>query len=213
MRQRKSPNIYSGLQAAVQKSDKNGHHRIDLGKEIRELREKAGLTGVELCRRGGGIDPRTLNAIEKGRIRTPSIDTLQAIAGGLGCLVRDLFTQAELRLGHNYHLGSSKGNFQIDFPGCGVRVVSPTPAIPQFFCGKIILSAEGRIEGELPLNSCPVFVEVLTGKIEFLIEGESVILKEGENLLFNGGLGHQIYNPLNKESVIWMVTAPSFFHR
>lgn len=212
MRQKKSPNIYSGLQDSAQKFYKNEHNTIDLGKKIRELRERAGLTGVELCRRGGGIDPRTLNAIEKGRIRTPSIDTLQAIAGGLSCLVRDLFTQAELRLGHNYHLGSPQGAFQIDFPRCGAKVISSTPAIPQFFCGKIILSAEGKIGGELPLHSCPVFVEVLTGKIEFLIEGENMILKEGENLLFNGGLSHQIYNLLNKESVICMVTAPSFFH-
>lgn len=211
MRQKKRANLYSSLQNVNQQSSKNGQNRIDLGKKIRELRGRAGLSGVELCRRGGGIDPRTLNAIEKGRIRTPSIETLQAIAEGLGCLVRDLFTQAELKLGRNYQLGSAKGNFQIDFPRNGVKVVSPTPAIPQFFCGKVILSAEGKIEGELPLHACPVFIEVLSGKIEFCIEGESIMLKEGENLLFNGGLNHQIHNPLHRESVIWMVTAPSFF--
>lgn len=205
--------LYAKLQQAVGKAhrEKNGSGKIDLGKKIRELREKAAISGAELCRRSGGVDPRTLNAIEKGRIRTPSIDILQAIAGGLGCLVRDLFTQAELEVSQNYHVGSSKGVFQVEFPKAGVKIISLTPAIPQFFCGKMILPARGKVEGQLPIRSCPVFIEVVMGRIEFLIEPERVVLKEGENLLFNGGMEHQIHNPLNRESVVWMVTAPSFF--
>ena len=205
-------NLYSKLQQAVKKTHpKNGHDKINLGAKIRQLREKAGVSGAELCRRSGGVDPRTLNAIEKGRIRTPSIDNLQAIANGLGCLVRDLFTQAELKVGQNYHKGSSKGLFQIEFPKSGIKIVSLIPAIPNFFCGKMILAAQGKVEGQLPFASCPVFIEVVMGKIEFLIEDEKVGLKEGESLLFNGGMEHKILNPLNRESIVWMVTAPSFF--
>ena len=210
MRQR---DFYTGLQEAIGKAQKsrNGQQKILLGKNIRELRERAEISGAELCRRSGGMDPRTLNAIEKGRIRTPSIEILQAVAGGLGCLVRDLFTQAELKLDQNYHVGSAKGTFQMEFPREGVKIVSLIPAIPQFFCGKVILTPRGKVQGELPVRSCPVFIEVLIGKAEFWIEGEKVTLKEGENLLFNGGLGHRIQNPLSRECVLWMVTAPSFF--
>ena len=209
----KESNLYTKLQQVVEKNhqEKNGNQKIDLGRKIRELREKVGMSGAELCRRSGGIDPRTLNAIEKGRIRTPSIDTLQAIAGGLGCLVRDLFTQAELKVGQNYHLGSSKGTFQIEFPKNGIKIISVIPAIPQFFCGKIILNAQGRVEEQFPVRSCPVFIEVIMGRVDFWIEDEKVTLKEGENILFNGGMEHKIHNPLNRESVLWMVTAPSFF--
>ena len=206
-------NVYPELQQAVEKNqEKNGHKKIDLGRKIREMREKAGMTGAELCRRSGGMDPRTPNAIEKGRIRTPSIDTLQSLAGGLGCLVRDLFTQAELEVAQNYHRGSSKGLFQIDFPKSGVKLISLIPAIPHFFCGKMILAAKGKMEGQLPVHSCPIFIEVIMGKIEVLIETENLILKEGDTLLFNGGMEHKIHNPFNRESVLWMVTAPSFFH-
>ena len=206
-------NFYSGLQESlgkIQKS-KNGREKLLLGKKIRELRERVGMTGAELCRRSGNIDPRTLNAIEKGRIRTPSIETLQAIAGGLGCLVRDLFTQAELQLEQNYHIGMPKGSFQMDFPKQGMRIISLIPVIPQFFCGKMILAPHGRVQGELPVRSCPVFIEVLMGKVEFWIEGEKAVLKEGENILFNAGLEHRIENPLTRECVLWMVSAPSFF--
>ena len=206
-------NLYTGIQQALGKIHKsrNGRDTINLGKKIRELRERSGVSGAELCRRSGGIDPRTLNAIEKGRIRTPSIDMLQAIAGGLGCLVRDLFTQAEVALGRNFHVGSAKGAFQMEFPSCGVRIVSLMPTIREFFCGKMILGPRAKVQDEVPIRSCPMFIEVVMGKIELVIEGERISLKEGENVLFNGSLEHQIQNPLNREAVLWMVTAPSFF--
>ena len=99
----------------------------------------------------------------------------------------------------------------MDFPKRGVKIISLIPAISQFFCGKMILAPQGEVEGELPVRSFPLFVEVVMGQIEFWIENERVVLKEGENLLFNGGLQHRIKNPLNRESVLWIVTAPSFF--
>ena len=133
---------------------------IALGPTIRHLREKEGLGGVELCRRSGGMDPRTLNAIEKGRIRNPSVECLKRIARGLGCLVSDLFTQAEMGLDRNYHQGTPKGVFQIEFPKWGVKVVSATPPIPEFFCGKLILGPQRKVPGELLNRPSPLFLEV-----------------------------------------------------
>ena len=60
---------------------------LDIGQAVRRLREEKGLSGAELCRRGKGIDPKTLVALEKGRIRNPSIVTLEALAKGFGMTV------------------------------------------------------------------------------------------------------------------------------
>lgn len=193
-----------------ERKDRSGEE-MRLGLTIRELREKAGLSGAELCRRSGGIDPRTLNAIERGRIRNPSLANLQRIAKGLRCLVNELFIQAEMRLDRNYHRGSPKGIFQMEFPKWGLKVVSATPVIPEFFCGKLILAQQRKVTGELLARPSPVFLEVVIGRIEVTVEGESVILNEGENLFFNGGLRHSFRNVLNRESTLWLVTAPSFF--
>lgn len=207
-------NLYSLLGKAIQRHlllDKKGE-RVNLSENIRKLREKALLSGADLCRASGKLDPRTLSAIEKGRIRNPSLDTLQALAKGLGCLVRDLFTETELELTRNFYLGSQKGVFQMDFPALGLKVVSATPPIPQFFCGKITLSRQKKIAGELINRPTPIFVETVMGKVEFEVEGRVVILKEGENLFFNGGFRHSFKNLLARESTFWLVTAPSFFH-
>ncbi len=57
--------------------------------ELRRIRGLRGLNQKELAL-SVGVDPSTLNQIEKGR-RAPSVHTLTALARGLGCEVRDLF--------------------------------------------------------------------------------------------------------------------------
>lgn len=183
--------------------------KLDLGRTLQRLRERAGLTGAELCRRSGGFDPRTLNAIEKGRIRNPSLENLQALSEGLGCLVRDLFTSAEMEVERNYHQGSAKGAFHIEFPKTGVRVLSLTPPNSHFFCGRLFLGPKRKVEGALLKRNSPVFFEVIMGRVEFMVEDKLVSLKEGENLFFDGRLRHSFRNALNREAVLWFVFLPA----
>ena len=68
---------------------------LELGSVVRRLREERGLSGAEHCRRGKGIDPEMLTALEKERIWNPSIATLEALAKGFGMTVSDLFRRAE----------------------------------------------------------------------------------------------------------------------
>ena len=183
--------------------------RLDLGRTIQVLREKSGLTGAELCRRSGRLDPRTLNAIEKGRIQNPSLESLQALAGGLGVLVRDFFTTAEMELGRNFYLGSSKGAFQAEFPRLGLRAVSLTPPNPYFFFGKLFLAPKRKVDDTLLKQSTLLFFEVIIGRVEFLVEERPVPLEAGENLFFDGRLKHSFRNLLNREAVLWFVFFPA----
>ena len=59
------------------------------GQAIRARREILGWRAVELARRSG-VNPRTLDAIEKGRIESPSLRNLGAIARALGISVATL---------------------------------------------------------------------------------------------------------------------------
>jgi transcriptional regulator with XRE-family HTH domain len=210
----RSENIYSLVAESAGRETRRGTTRgeMRLGEAVRRLREKTHISAAELCRRSGIIDPRTLSAVENGRIRSPSLGTLEGIAKGLGCLVSDLFTQAELQQGVVLSRGSQKGVFQMEFPKLGLKVVSATPPIADFFCGKLILAPLRKVSGNLPWSSHPLFFDVVIGRIEFEVGGEKTVLKEGENLFLRGGVAHTITNVLNRESALWFVTAPSFFH-
>ncbi len=181
-----------------------------LGAIVREIRMEKNMTGAELCRKAPKLDPRTLTALEKGRIINPSLETLDAVAAGLGLKVSDLFIRREQRLMTVFQSGTQKGFFQMDFPSIGIKAVSFTPLIPDFFCGKFIFGSRKSLGPSLLPPALAVFVSVLVGRFEILAGKSRVVLKEGENMFLKGGTGPVIQNLLERESVLSAVTLPSF---
>ncbi|HNX68142.1 MAG TPA: helix-turn-helix transcriptional regulator [Candidatus Omnitrophota bacterium] len=183
--------------------------RINVGATIRRLRDERGLKGVELCRRAKGLDPKTLTALEKGRIRNPSIATLQAVAEGFGMTVSDLFRQAELQTPEFFSMGTQKGLYKIDFPAKGMQLISFTPLAEDLFCGKMIVDGQKGFDEKLLGHVGAFFIMVLVGQFEGNIEGRKVSLREGDNLFFCGGMKFRLLNTLQRNSVFLLVTAPS----
>ncbi len=207
----KKKNFYEVLSVrAKEKSFKNlKASGFSLHEIIRKMRAEKNLTGAEMSRRAG-MDPRTLNALEKGRIKNPSLETLDAIARGLGMRVSDLFRRTEAGKKSHVVLGTPKGFFQMDFPQWGIKVVSFTPWIADFFCGKFIFGPRKKFQETLLPASLPLFLSVLVGRFEIQVEEQKYLLKEGESLFLSGKVRHSFQNMLEKESVLQVVTAPSF---
>ncbi len=203
--------FYKTLAGAMKRKIKNSETGIfNLNQTIRRLRQEKRLTGAELCRRAGNLDPRTLTALEKGRIKNPSIQTLESVSKGLDLTISGLFRQAKMRLERNFYLGSQKGAFQMDFPSWGVKMVSFTPLTKDFFCGKMILASHRRLDQTFMDHRMPMYVSTVVGRVEVSLENRKFLLREGENLFFNGILQHSFYNLTERETVLFMVTAPSF---
>lgn len=212
MRHKKKASIYEIMGQEIQERIRKSlaAEKIDINQAVRRIREEKALSGVALCERAGDLDPKTLTALEKGRIRNPSIKTLHAVSRGLGLTVSELFSHAEMGIDRHFYLGSQKGMFQIDFTGAGVKVISFTPFIKEFFCGKFIFAARQSLNETLLKHPRPIFVSTLIGRFEIVVEDRRITLREGENFFFNGILRHTFRNPMQRESVLWMVTAPSF---
>lgn len=187
-----------------------GAQLADFGQKIRQLRTAKSLTGRQLCERSGDLDPRTLTAVEKGRIKNPSITTLLSLARGLGVTISDLFREAESDASGNLYQGTQKGTFKLEFPEAKLKIVSFTPFVPSFFCGKIIFGARSSMNGNILRHPHPFFMAPLIGRFDAEVAGKKFTLKEGENLYFNGNFEYLITNPLHRESVLLVVTAPSF---
>ena len=195
------------------RKDKHGKEAglrpLDVGHIVRHLREEKGLSGAELCRRGRGIGPKTLVALEKGRIRNPSIVTLEALARGFGITVSDLFRRGELADEEHFYLGTQKGAFRMDLPAKGVQLISFTPLAEEVFCGKLILEGGRSFDETLFVQQGVFFMMVLVGQIEGVVEGRKVHLREGENLFFSGEMKFRFSNPLQRNAALSLVTTPS----
>ena len=182
---------------------------INLARTVRLLREKQRLTGAELCKRSGSLDPKTLTAVEKGRIRNPSIQTLESLARGLGMTVSAIFRQAELGSEKFFLRSSQKGVFHLQLDS-GMELISFTPYTPGIFCGKFLVGGRKTIDRRFIHFDGIVFAMTLVGTFRVKMEHHELELHEGENLYFRGSFDFSFYNPNYRNSVLLVVTAPSF---
>lgn len=181
-------------------------NEIPLGRTIRELRVKRGLAQIALAKKTG-IDPRTLAAIESGRIVTPSLARLKQIAACLDTPLKNLFGRAEAQ--GSFFLGNQRGEYTLEWPRQKFRIVSYLPKASPLFAGKIILESRGVCESQTFSFRGQVFLQVIFGKMQFALEGNEHYLKEGQNILFDGRLNYAFSNPTLREATALIAAHPS----
>ena len=181
---------------------------ISLGRTIRDLRLKRGLAQIGLSKRTG-IDPRTLAAIENGRIVTPSLDSLKQIADCLDIPLKNLFGQAEARASESFFLGNQRGEYTLEWPKQKFRIISYLPKASPLFAGKIILESRGQCDSETLQFKGQVLLQIIFGKMQFVLENNEHYLKEGQHILFDGRLTYSFSNPALREATALLVAHPS----
>lgn len=93
---------------------------VGLGKQLQVARKKAGLTQQQLCHKAG-LSYSTLAKIERGAIKSPSIFTIQSIAGALGVSLSQLMGEP-MAVATKKHRSKSGVRFvYFDINGCLVR--------------------------------------------------------------------------------------------
>lgn len=95
---------------------------VGLGQRLQAARKKAGLTQQDLCHRAG-LSYSTLAKIERGAIKSPSIFTIQSIAGALGITLNELMGDLvpAVAAAKKYRSKSGVRFVYFDINGCLVR--------------------------------------------------------------------------------------------
>lgn len=192
-------------------TDGQGKPSICPGRVIRYRRELLGWKAIELARRAG-MNPGTYDAIEKGRIESPSLRNLQSIAQALGVSIASLFREGS-EDGETEGIfvgGNQKGQQILDFPREGFRAVCYTPFVPNIFIGKVIVKGETSIDHKLLPTSGLIFVQTILGKLVLHLDAKERLIREGSYAFFDGSFKHFFANPNYRESTFLMVTTPSF---
>ena len=182
---------------------------IPIGLVIREIREARGSTQTALAKKTG-IDSRTITAIEKGRIANPSLINLKKIAEALNVNLRDIFGRVEAESAGNLYFGTQRGEFSLDYAKNRFRVVSYLPKTVPFFVGKLVLDSRGHLDSTTIPFPGSVFLQVVLRKLDLILEGKETLLKEGQNVFFDGRLNYSLENPMLRETTAFLITVPSF---
>lgn len=167
---------------------------INVGAEIRELRERKSLS-IRALARASGLSANAISMIERGRT-SPSVSTLYKIADALNIPITDFFhSEPELQnVVFRKALERTRVAFQRGiWEGLG----------GEEFVGRVepfaLTLESGANSGPHPIaHTGHEFVICLRGQLEYQVEGQVYSLEAGDTLLFSSHLRHKWRNPGHK---------------
>jgi transcriptional regulator with XRE-family HTH domain len=162
-----------------------------VGLRVRELREQRNLSLralAETC----NISPNTVSLIERG-LSSPSVDTLQRLASGLGVPIVAFFetedSQARLVFSQSTNRARSRA------PGMTIEHLGSGLADQAFASFLITMEPSTRTRTAPIEHSGTEWVYCLEGFVEYQVEDRKYHLEPGDNLLFDASLPHRWRNP------------------
>ncbi len=178
----------------------------ELGPRLRRLRTSRALTLRQVAQRAG-VTESFLSQVERG-VATPSIASVQRIAGGLGLSIADLFAEVE-----GGGLVRAAERRRITYPGLG--------AVDEFLTrGKggrlqVIMSTvePGGGTGDEPYthDSDEEVVIVLEGELDLWVGDEHVHLEAGDAFAHSSRVPHRnTNNGTGPARLLFCITPPSY---
>ena len=177
---------------------------IDVGARLRMLRAGAGLSIRALAEKSA-LNVNTLSLIENGKT-SPSVSTLQQLAGALGVPVTEFFVteQGSKTVVHQQDGARPRALFEhgvMEDLGAGMSRFGAEPLI-------VTLEA-GADSGKNPIvHTGREFVYCLEGRVDYTVDTETYSLEPGDSLLFEAYLPHRWKNVDAQPSRVLLVLCP-----
>lgn len=177
----------------------------NIGKRIKELRNRNGLTQQELADRTE-LTKGYISQLERGQV-APSVMTLFDLIECLGTTAADFFLEAEEET-----VVFSEADFsqKIDEGGNSIQWIVPTAQKNQMEPLLVALQPRQRLEENSP-HEGEEFGYVLSGRIRLHLGDQVYIVKAGESFYYPANRPHWIENNGSRPAkLLWVSTPPTF---
>lgn len=198
----------SSLFASNKRQD-SGVKPLNLGANLRQMRQQKGWTLDEMSARSG-LAKSTLSKIENDKL-SPSFEVIQKLTTGLNIDVPQLFVESD------HH--EAGGRRSINLAGEGK--FHPTPTYEHELLNtdltnkrmvpfKTTVKARSFDEfGDWVRHAGEEFLYVLSGELLFYSEYyEPVTLTEGDSIYYDCGMGHALLSSSAEDALVLWVCAP-----
>lgn len=181
----------------------NEDKTIDVGKQIRLLRENRGLSQQALAA-SSGLSRNTLSLIERGQT-SPTVSTLKSLASALLVDINAFFQPIDeinivyTKAGHRPHLRLDHGTLADLGLGMLEQLVTP-----------LLLQLEPGARSGPPLtHDGQDFLYCLSGEIFYSVNGRGYLLEPGDSIFFDGQLPHAFRNAgIEVASLLLVMSSP-----
>ena len=175
-----------------------------IGKKIRDLRNRNGLTLQELADRSE-LTKGFLSQLERGQV-SPSIVTLWDLIECLGSTPSEFFQEEEEQV-----VFSEEQYFEkIDEEGNSRQWVVPSAQRYQMEPMLVEIMPRKSLEEDKPHNG-EEFGYVLNGRIQLLLGDNVYTVRAGESFYYQASQRHRISNPGGRPAkLLWISSPPEF---
>ncbi len=175
----------------------------NLGKRLKEIRLRKGLTQEALSARSG-LTKSYVSLLEAGK-KTPAISTLSDIAAALGTTLGELFESVEdssavavVKRDERFQVARKGTPFGYVYESLSAH--SRNRSMVPFIVTVLPQSKRKRKSVEFQ-HAGEEFDFVLEGKIKYIIDGNDYVLEAGDSIYFDSSLRHQVEALENKPAV------------
>jgi transcriptional regulator with XRE-family HTH domain len=176
-----------------------------IGTKLKSTRLKRDLTIQELAA-GSGVSANMISRIERG-LTTPSVEILMKLANAFGMSINYFIEEAEK--GSTIVVTRNGAGHPVFFFEEKHLIVSLTQGIRDpGFSAFIDTLEKGCSSGAGGMvQSGEEFAYVLSGKMEFVVDGEYIELQPGDSIAFKASLPHRWQNLHDGQTrVLWVVS-------
>lgn len=177
-----------------------------IGKKIKNLRLKKGLTQEELGERTD-LSKGYISQLERD-LSSPSIDTFFTILEVLGCSPKQFFDEEEREQKVVYG-EEEQTEYKDDERGYEINWLVPESNEMEMEPIRLILNTNGEFKQFEPSLS-ETFAFVLKGQVMITLGKRTYFAKEGESIYFHASDEHQIRNIHNGVSELILVATESY---
>ena len=184
---------------------------LDIGKRIKALRTKSGLTLEELASRCE-LTKGFLSQLENN-LTSPSISTLEDITEVLGVSLETFFKEEkeeQIRFNSDDYFVDEKDKSTITWLVPNAQKNEMEPNVLDWEPGLALYKGESS---EIEPHEGEEFAYVLEGKVDLidLNSKKKITLKKGETFYLKGNFSHKIVNNSKQVAeIIWITTPPLF---
>ena len=174
---------------------------FSLGEKLRQLRNERNISQRDLARISN-LSPNSISLIQRDET-SPSVATLQSLAVALNVRMSYFFEEETPTSVLHIKAGSRP---RIENQGVVIEGMGRTLPSQELEPFSVTLEPKAGSGGERQVvHSGHEFVYCLTGKIEYVIDGEIYLMEQGDILIFEATLPHLWRNPFDEEAKFILV--------
>lgn len=196
--------MYNGFWSPVRNSGEKETQveSIDVGKRIKSIRKKNGLTLQELAEKSG-ISATAISAIERN-VSSPTVSTLACIGKALAESLSSLLGEVEIkyaltRAGDRRKLATGIRNVDFQSLASGIPGQKFHPMLST-------LKPDATSGDDFINHRAEDFLFIIRGGLEVELNGEKIRLSEGDSLYFTGNIPYRWRNSGEGETQLLVVS-------